>query len=128
MGIRSWQIAAVAVLLIGFAISLGLNTYGFLHAPTVIGIADSKAIGHGTDAAGEPVTTYTVSLSLVMRDDVNHIPIGGTLAYIIDKDVFDQIEDGAVIEGWPKGGIRLDILRLTHAETFETGDARFYPH
>ena len=127
MRMRRWQIAAVTVLLIGFAVSLSLNIYGLLQPPTIIGVADSKNIGHGLDSQGDRVTTYTVSLSLVKRDDTNNIPIGGTLAYIIEKEEFDLIRDGAVIEGRPRGGVRLDILNLTHAATFETGDSRFYP-
>ena len=123
-----WQTAAVAVLLIGFAGSLSLNLYGVLQAPTIIGVADSKNIGHGWDSSGDPVTTYTVSLSLTKKDETNSIPIGGTLAYIIEKDQFDLIRDGAVIEGRPRGRLRLEILGLTHAETFETGDTRFYPN
>lgn len=116
------------MLLSGLAISLSLNVYGLLQTPTIIGVADHKSIGHGWDSEGDPVTTYTVSLSLTKSDDTNNIPIGGTLAYIIDEEEFDRIQDGAVIEGRPKSGIRLDILSLTHAETFETGDSRFYPN
>ncbi len=123
---RGWKIAAVTALLIGSAMSLALNVYGFLQPPTVIGVADSKAIGHGWDARGDPVTTYTVSLSLVKRDDTNNIPIGGTLGYIIDKADFERIRDGAVIEGRPRAGVRLDILSLIHAKTFETGHSHFY--
>ena len=125
---RGWLIAAGTLLLIGFAISLSLSVYGFLQPSTVIGIADSKSIGHGWDAKGDPVTHYTVSLSLVTKDDANDIPIGGTLAYIIEKANFDRIQDGAVVEGRSKGRLRLGIVSLTHAATFETGDSRFYPH
>ena len=126
--LRRWRTGAVAVLLIGFGVSLSLNIYGLLQPPTIIGVADSKNIGHGWDSKGDPVTTYTVSLALVKRDDTNNIPIGDTLAYIIEKEEFDLIRDGAVIEGRPRGGVRLDILSLTHAETFEKqGSSRFYP-
>ena len=123
---QRWQRAAVAVLLIGFAVSLSLNLYGLLQTSTIIGVADSKNVGHGWDSKGDPVTIYTVSLSLTKRDDTNDIPIGGTLAYIIEKEEFDLIQDGAVIEGRPRGGVSLDILSFTHAKTFETGDSRFY--
>ena len=123
---RRWRTVGVAVLLIGSALYVSLDIYGRLQPPTIIGVADSKSIGRGWDAKGDPVATYTVSLSLVKRDDINQVPIGGTLAYIIGKEDFDLIQDGAVIEGRPGEGVRLDILSLTHAETFETGDSRFY--
>ena len=128
MLMRRWQMAAVTGLVIGFAVSLSLNIYGLLQPPTIIGVADSKNIGHGWDSKGDPVTTYTVSLSLTKRDHTNNIPIGGTLAYIIEKEDFDLIRDGAVIEGRHRGRLKLDILSLTHAETFETDDSRFYPN
>ena len=128
MRLRRWRIAALTVLLIGLAVSLSLNIYGLQQPTTIIGVADSKNIGHGLDSKGNPVTTYTVSLSVTKRDDTNDIAIGGTLAYIIEKEDLDLIRGGAVIEGRPRGGLRLDILSLTHARTFETGNSRFYPN
>lgn len=125
---RHWRAAAIALLLVGLALSLSLNVYGLLRTSTIIGVADSKNISHGRDSTGDQVTTYTVSLSLTKSDDTNDIPIGGTLAYIIEKEEFDLIQDGAVIEGRPRSGVRLDIVSLTHAQTFETGDSRFYPN
>ena len=125
---KRWRKVAVTILFAGFAASFGLNIYGLLQPPSIIGVADHKSIGHGWNSKGEPVTTYTVSLSLTKRDESDDIPVGGTLAYIIEKKDFDLIRDGAVIEGRPQSGLRLDILNLTHARTFETGDTRFYPN
>ena len=94
--------------------------YPLFQSPTVIGIADSKQIGRGTDNRGEAVTWYTVSLSLVTENKQNDIPVGGTLAYIVEKADFDRIHDGAVIKGKLRTPRRLGlkVLELTNAETF----------
>ncbi len=112
----------------GVLISLGFNLYPLLQSPTVIGVVDSKSIGRGTGDDGELLTWYTASLALVVEDKVNHIPIGGTLAYIIPKADFDRIHDGAVVKGRVHDRLRLDVLDITIAETFVTGDDRFFRH
>jgi hypothetical protein len=123
---RTRSTAAIAILLIALALSVGLNARGLFQGQEVIGVADSKAIGRGVDSNGNETVWYTVSLSLVTRDDEHGIPIGGTLAYVIDKADFDRIRDGAVIRGRLTGRVGLEIAELNHAETFELGDSRFY--
>ena len=85
MNLRAWHLAVLGALLVGLAVSVGFNVYPLFQSPTVIGIADSKQIGRGTDERGDAVIWYTVSLALVTEDKENHIPVGGTLAYIVDK-------------------------------------------
>ena len=116
-------------LLAGLAVSVGFNLYPLFQSSTIVGIADSKSIGHGTDNRGEAITWYTVSLALVTPDDKNGMAVGGTLAYIIEKEDFDRIQDGAVVKGRPGGkdGLRLEVLELTPTERFSSGDSRFYP-
>ena len=125
MNLRAWNPAVLGTLLIGLAVSVGFNLYPLFQSPTIIGVADSKQIGRGWDERGEPVTWYTVSLSLVTEDKENHIPVGGTLAYIVEKEDFDRIHDGAVVKGKLRGRLELRVLELTHAETFASGNEQF---
>ena len=118
MVLRTWHIGAVIALLAGLGVSLAFNLYPLVRTPSIIGIADSKSIGQGTDQRGDMVTWYTVSLALVTEDKKNHMPVGGTLAYIIDKEDFDRIQEGAVVEGRPGDGLRLQVLELVHSERF----------
>ena len=129
MNLRARHLAVLGVFLIGVAVSVGFNVYPLFQSPTIVGIADSKSIGHGTDNRGEAITWYTVSLVLVTPDEKNGMAVGGTLAYVIEKEDFDRIQDGAVVKGKPGGrdGLRLEVLELTHTERFASGDARFYP-
>ena len=55
----------------------------------------------------------------------NHIPVGGTLAYIVEKEDFDRIRDGAVVKGKLRGRLGLRVLELTHVETFASGNEQF---
>ena len=119
MNLRSWRLVVLASLLIGLTVSVGFNLYPLFQSPTVIGIADSKQIGRGTDNRGEAIMWYTVSLSLVTEDKENDIAVGGTLAYIVEKEDFERIHDGAVVKGKLRAPRRLGlkVLELTHAET-----------
>ena len=128
MILRAWHLVVLVSLLTGLAVSVGFNLYPLFQSPTVIGVADSKQIGRGTDDRGEAVTWYTVSLSLVTEDKENHIPVGGTLAYIVEKEDFDRIHDGAVVKGRLQAPRRLGlkVLELTHAETFASGNEQFF--
>ncbi len=126
MNLRAWHLIALGAILIGLAVSVGFNAYQLFQSPTVIGIADSKQIGRGTDERGEAVIWYTVSLELVTEDKKNNLPIGGTMAYIIEKEDFDRIHDGAVVKGKLRDGLRLSVLELTHAESFASGNDQFF--
>ena len=128
MRFRSRTVAILIVLSLGLLISLGFNLYPLIQSPTVIGIVDSKSIGQGTDERGETKTWYTASLALVVEDKTNNLPVGGTLAYIIAKEDFDRIHDGAVVKGRVFERIYLDVLDITIAETFATGDDSFFRH
>ena len=125
---RRALLLASATLLIALAASVAYTAYDLTKPSEVIGIAAEKHIGHGTDHRGDPVTTYTVSLALVTPDGKNHMDIGGTLAYIVEKDIFDQVFDGMVIKGRSRDGLTLEVLALIPAEvfrSFEPGDNRF---
>ena len=123
MNLRAWHLAVLASLLIGLAVSVGFNAYPLFQSPTIIGIADSKSVGHGTDNRNNAITWYTVSLALVTPDEKNGMKVGGTLAYIIEKQDFDRIQHGAVVKGRPGGkdDLRLEVLELTHSESFASG-------
>ena len=69
MNLRAWHPAVLGALLIGLAVSVDFNVYPLFQSPTIIGVADSKQIGHGTDNRGEAITWYTVSLALVTPDE-----------------------------------------------------------
>ena len=125
---RSRQLVILVFLSLGLLVSIGFNLYPLLQSPIVIGVVDSKSIGQGTDDRGELVTWYTASLALVVEDKTNNLPIGGTLAYIIPKEDFDRIHDGAVVKGSVYDRVHLDVLDITIAETFATGDDRFFRH
>lgn len=125
MNLRAAHLVILGALLIGLAVSVGFNLYPLFQSPTIIGVADSKQIGHGVDERGE-VTWYTVSLRLVTEDKENHVPVSGTLAYIVEKEDFDRIHDGAVVKGKLRGRLGLRVLELTHAETFASGNEQFF--
>ena len=126
MVLRTWRSVVLILLLVGLAVSVGSNLYQLYESPTVIGTADSKQIGEGTDRRGEPKTWYTVSLTLVTEDKKNDLQVGGTLAYIIDKKDFDRIRNGTLVEGRPRDNMRLDNLELTYARQFETTHGLFF--
>ena len=128
MTLQSKPTAILIILSLGLLISLGFNLYPLIQSPTVIGVVDSKSIGQGTDERGDLVTWYTASLALVVEDRTNDLPIGGTLAYIIPKEDFDRIHDGAVVKGRVYDRVHLDVLDITIAETFASGDYRFFRH
>lgn len=115
----------IGLLLIGLVVSLVFNLYPLFQSPVIIGVAESKSIGQGTDSSG-PKTWYTVSLTLATEDNKNDVPVGWTLAYIIDKEVFDQIQDGDVVKGRLRDGVKMDVLELTHSRDFATGNPRFF--
>ena len=122
MGLSAKQVSVLLVLVIGLAVSVGFNLYPLFQPPMVIGVAESKQIGQGE--RNGPVTWYTVSLTLVTEDEKNDIPIGRTMAYIIEKEVFDRLQDGDVVRG-RLDGRELDVVELTHSADFATGDPRF---
>ena len=126
MNLRAWHLAVLGALLVGLAVSVGFNVYPLVQSPTVIGIADSKQIGRGTDERGEAEIWYTVSLALVTEDKKNNLPVGGTMAYIIEKEDFDRIHDGAVVKGKLRDRLRLSVMELTHADTFASGNDQFF--
>ena len=115
----------IGLLLLCLAVSLGFNFYPLFQSPVIIGVAESKTIGHGTDDRG-PSTWYTVSLTLATEDHKNDIPIGSTMAYIVDKEVFDQLQDWDVVKGSLNDGLKMDMLKLTHSTDFARGDPRFF--
>ena len=42
----------IGLLLLCLAVSLGFNFYPLFQSPVIIGVAESKTIGHGTDDRG----------------------------------------------------------------------------
>lgn len=128
MTLRSKQTTILIILTLGLLTSLGFNLYPLVQSPTVIGIVDSKSIGQGMNERGDLVTWYTASLALVVEDKTNGLPIGGTMAYVISKEDFDRIHDGAVVKGRIYDRVHLNVQDITIAETFATGDDRFFRH
>jgi hypothetical protein len=108
----------ISVLAAGLFASVATNIYQSAHSSTadVVGVVDHKSIGEGTNRRSEPVTWYTISLWLVTEDDENGMAVGGTLAYIVDKEVYDQIEVGDVIEGRAHDDLKLDQLRIVRSD------------
>ncbi len=48
------RMIGLLALIIGLGVSLGFNIFAALGTPTVLGVADSKSIGRGLDARGDP--------------------------------------------------------------------------
>ena len=126
MILRTWHIAVLMALLVGLAMSVSFSLYQLGQPTTVIGTADHKTMGRGTDHRGETATWHTVSLALVTEDKKNGATVGQTIAYIIDKKDFDRIQDGAVVKGRPGDDSKLDVLDLRHSERFASSDDRFF--
>ena len=126
MVLRTSRSVVPLMLLVGLVVSIGLNVHLLYKPPTVIGIADSKQIGEGTDQRGDPLTWYTVSVALVTEDRKNDLQVGATMAYIIDEEDFERIRNGTVVKGRPGDDLRLDNLVLTYSELSETTHGLFF--
>ena len=61
------------------------------------------------------MTWYTVSLWLVTDDEENNLAVGDTLAYVVSKEVYDQIEIGDVIEGRAHDDLKMDQIRIVRS-------------
>ena len=53
-----------------------------------------------------------MSLALVTEDGKNDIPVGRTIACVIDKGDFDRIRDGVVVNGRLGNDLRMDVIEL----------------
>ena len=115
----------LAALVIGLGVSLGFNVSSALDTPSVVGVADHKSIGRGLDDRGQPVQWYTVSLTLVTNDEKNDLAVGATMAYIVEKEAWERVEDGSLVKGRLKGDLRMDIKQVTYFKRLDREDDRF---
>ena len=122
------RMIGLLALIIGLGVSLGFNIFAALGTPTVLGVADSKSIGRGLDERGDPQQWYTVSLELVTDDEKNDLPVGATMAYVVDKEDWDRVEDGSLVKGSLEDDLKMDIKTVTFFERFNRGDERFNRH
>jgi len=95
------------VLAVALAVSVGLNVYLMATPKRIIGIVDHKKLGIGMDGDGRPVEWYTVSLWLITDDSVNGFKSGTTIAYMVDKGIYDEVEPGAVVRAEPLGNVKI---------------------
>jgi len=100
------------ILSIILATSIFVNLYLFFQPNTIVGLVDHKAIGKGTNESGDQIEWYTVSIWIQRADTVNQFGSGETIAYIVDKKIFDEVKDGDSIEGKPQPGIKLDVMNI----------------
>ncbi len=109
--IKSVVAAAVLVLLIsGIAIYV-LPQYIYISPFSKFydsGVVEHKSIGHSTDNDGNQITTYTVSVSLINDDPINHVSGGETLAYIVTKVEWDMLV--------PMDFVKIALLPDAHAQ------------
>lgn len=95
------------VLAVALAVSVGLNVYLMATPRRIIGIVDPKKLGKGMDGDGRPAEWYTVSLWLITDDPVNGFRSGTTIAYMVDKGIYDEVEPGAVVRAEPLGNVKI---------------------
>jgi hypothetical protein len=100
------------ILSIILATSIFVNLYLFLQPNTIVGLVDHKVIGKGTNESGDQIEWYTISLWIQRDDTVNQFSSGETIAYIVDKKIYDEVNDGDSIEGKPQSGIKLDVTNI----------------
>jgi len=107
----------ITVLTAGLFASVATNIYQLAQSSSadVVGVVDHKSIGEGSDSGSQPVTWYTVSLWLVTDDEENNLAVGDTLAYVVSKEVYDQIEIGDVIEGRAHDDLKMDQIRIVRS-------------
>jgi len=113
---RRRQRLILAGLLILLAVLGPLAAYGayfLLQAPVIVGVVDHKSVGHGLED-GLPITWYTVSIRLATDDPVTGLRAGETLAYIVEKQVYDRLNTGDLVKGIPRreAGPRLELLQV----------------
>ncbi len=53
---------------------------------------------------------------IVTEDTENDLSAGDTLAYIVDKEVYDRVEVGDVIEGRARDDLKMDQVRIVRSE------------
>lgn len=109
--LKEYRIILV-ILFITLAGSLTINVYQFFQPKSIVGLVDHKAIGKGTNESGEQIEWYTISLWLQRDDTVNKFNSGETIAYIVDKKIYDKVSNGDSVEGITQSGIKLDVLSI----------------
>jgi hypothetical protein len=55
------------------------------------GLVDHKSVGYSTNSNGDQITSYTVSITLLNDDPLNHVSEGQTLAYVVSKADWDMV-------------------------------------
>ena len=91
----------VLVVAVGLGIALGISVFINITSPyppnTIVGTVDHRGDYENTDAAGQPIIQYSISIRPINEDRIAGNAIGETMGYNVPKEDYDAVNANDIV-------------------------------